>query len=83
MSLLHLSPQQARHLQLAAQGLLNPPRRKAGKADVLAAIRRMALLQIDTIHVRSGAQPLSSAAQPAGILRPRLAGRIARRRPFI
>lgn len=51
MSILHLSPQQARHLQLAAQGLLSPPRRKAGKADVLAAIRRMALLQIDTIHV--------------------------------
>ncbi|MCD5360464.1 winged helix-turn-helix domain-containing protein [Chromobacterium aquaticum] len=51
MSSLHLSLQQARHLQLAAQGLLTPPRRKADKADVLAAIRRMALLQIDTIHV--------------------------------
>ncbi|WP_337882497.1 winged helix-turn-helix domain-containing protein [Chromobacterium haemolyticum] len=51
MSILRLSPQQARYLQLAAQGLLSPPRRKAGKADVLAAIRRMALLQIDTIHV--------------------------------
>ncbi|OWY38090.1 hypothetical protein CEK28_14290 [Xenophilus sp. AP218F] len=47
----HLSLQQARHLQLAAQGLLNPPRRKAAKADALAAIRRMALLQIDTISV--------------------------------
>ncbi|TKC92480.1 winged helix-turn-helix domain-containing protein [Trinickia terrae] len=41
----------ARTLHLAAQGLLAPPRRKADKADVLAAIRRMAQLQIDTIHV--------------------------------
>ncbi|WP_269531364.1 winged helix-turn-helix domain-containing protein [Chitinimonas sp. BJYL2] len=48
---LHLSLQQARHLHLAAQGLLTPARRKAKPADVLAAIRRMALLQIDTISV--------------------------------
>lgn len=41
----------ARTLHLAAQGLLTPPRRKAVKADVLDAIRRMAQLQIDTIHV--------------------------------
>ncbi len=41
----------ARTLHLAAQGLLSPPRRKANKDDVLAAIRRMAQLQIDTIHV--------------------------------
>lgn len=41
----------ARTLHLAAQGLLTPPRRKATKADVLDAIRRMAQLQIDTIHV--------------------------------
>lgn len=41
----------ARTLHLAAQGLLAPPRRKATKADVLDAIRRMAQLQIDTIHV--------------------------------
>ncbi|TDR77785.1 winged helix-turn-helix domain-containing protein [Paludibacterium purpuratum] len=47
----HLSIQDARHLHLAAQGLLRAPRRKAGKADVLAAIQRMALLQIDTISV--------------------------------
>jgi uncharacterized protein len=40
-----------RTLHLSAQGLLSPPRRKAVKADVLAAIRRMAHLQIDTIHV--------------------------------
>ncbi|QDQ27159.1 winged helix-turn-helix domain-containing protein [Chitinimonas arctica] len=46
-----LSLAAARSLHLAAQGLLAPSRRKAGKADVLACIRRMALLQIDTIHV--------------------------------
>ncbi|OHX21702.1 winged helix-turn-helix domain-containing protein [Chromobacterium sphagni] len=51
MSSTHLSRQQARHLQLAAQGLLNTPRRKASKADALEAVRRMALLQIDTISV--------------------------------
>ncbi|TPQ44818.1 hypothetical protein C2U71_15125 [Burkholderia ubonensis] len=49
--MLTLSPAAARALHLAAQGLLNPPRRKATKADVLDAIRRMAQLQIDTIHV--------------------------------
>ncbi|PHV12521.1 winged helix-turn-helix domain-containing protein [Chitinimonas sp. BJB300] len=47
----HLSISAARQLHLAAQGLLKPQRRKANKADVLAAIRRMALLQIDTISV--------------------------------
>jgi uncharacterized protein YcaQ len=47
----HLSLRAARHLHLAAQGLLERSRRKAGKDDVLAAIRRMALLQIDTISV--------------------------------
>ena len=41
----------ARTLHLTAQGLLAPPRRKATKTDVLDAIRRMAQLQIDTIHV--------------------------------
>ncbi|WP_322012313.1 winged helix-turn-helix domain-containing protein [Paraburkholderia sp. J12] len=41
----------ARTIHLAAQGLLAPPRRKATKADVLDAVRRMAQLQIDTIHV--------------------------------
>ncbi|EGI77503.1 winged helix-turn-helix domain-containing protein [Hylemonella gracilis] len=47
----HLSLAAARALHLAAQGLLTPPRKKAVKADVLAAIERMALLQIDTIQV--------------------------------
>ncbi|WP_175767559.1 winged helix-turn-helix domain-containing protein [Burkholderia cenocepacia] len=49
--MLTLSPASARALHLAAQGLLTPPRRKATKADVLDTIRRMAQLQIDTIHV--------------------------------
>jgi uncharacterized protein len=46
-----LGLQQARHLHLAAQGLLMPPRAKATRARVLATIERMRLLQIDTIHV--------------------------------
>jgi uncharacterized protein YcaQ len=46
-----LSLQAARALHLAAQGMLRAPRRKAVKADVLAAIRRMRMLQIDTISV--------------------------------
>jgi len=41
----------ARALQLHAQGLLQPPRRKPRRDDVVAAIERMRLLQIDTIHV--------------------------------
>lgn len=36
---------------LAAQGLIEPPRAPAVKADVLAAIRRMHVLQIDSISV--------------------------------
>lgn len=47
----HLPLSSARALHLQAQGLYRQSRRKAVKADVLAAIRRMALLQIDTIHV--------------------------------
>jgi uncharacterized protein YcaQ len=41
----------ARQVILAAQGLDNPPDRQAVKADILTAVRRMGLLQIDTIHV--------------------------------
>ncbi|HEX7049749.1 MAG TPA: crosslink repair DNA glycosylase YcaQ family protein [Longimicrobiales bacterium] len=48
---LHLSARAARLLLLAAQGLDRRPRRRARKPDVLAAIRRMGALQIDTIHV--------------------------------
>ena len=46
-----LGSQQARNLHLAAQGLLKPPRARAKRVSVLAAIQRMRLLQIDTIHV--------------------------------
>jgi uncharacterized protein YcaQ len=42
---------QARLLHLHAQGLLQPLRRRATRSDVVAAIERMRLLQIDTIHV--------------------------------
>lgn len=51
MALSQLSLKQARHLHLAAQGLLRPPKRKAQFADMLATLRQMSLLQIDTIHV--------------------------------
>ena len=46
-----LSPGAARALHLAAQGMLQPRRARATKDDVLAAIRRMGVLQIDTISV--------------------------------
>src|SRR4030067_2254341 len=41
----------ARNLMLTAQGLAKRPERPAKKKDVLAAIRRMGGLQIDTINV--------------------------------
>ncbi|SQI36405.1 Uncharacterized protein conserved in bacteria [Serratia plymuthica] len=41
----------ARALHLAAQGLLSPIKRKAKPDDVVTAIQRMGLLQIDTISV--------------------------------
>ena len=46
-----LTLQQARCLQLAAQGLLAPPARAATPAALRRCIARMQLLQIDTIHV--------------------------------
>src|SRR5438105_2893937 len=46
-----ISLQQARNLHLAVQGLLTPPRARATRGRVLAAIERMRLLQIDTIHI--------------------------------
>lgn len=49
--MLELSEAAARALLLAAQGLHERPARPAVKEDVLAAIRRMGALQIDTIHV--------------------------------
>lgn len=51
MSELILTTGAARALHLAAQGLGSAARRRAGKQDVLAAIRRMGMLQIDTINV--------------------------------
>jgi hypothetical protein len=51
LNILELTKQQARLVQLAAQGLLTPPAQPATREDVLASIRRMGLLQIDTIHV--------------------------------
>ncbi|ALN86969.1 hypothetical protein LC55x_3712 [Lysobacter capsici] len=46
-----LSLTQVRALHMHAQGLLTRPRKRATRADALAAIARMQLLQIDTIHV--------------------------------
>src|SRR5438445_4383975 len=48
---MRLSQASARSLLLAAQGLHASPAEPARKEDVLAAIRRMAGLQIDTISV--------------------------------
>ena len=42
---------QARSLQLAAMGLLTPPKARATRQSVLNAIRSMNVLQIDTISV--------------------------------
>ncbi len=46
-----ISIQMARNVMLAAQGLDQSPRQPAVKADVLEAVHRMCLLQIDTINV--------------------------------
>lgn len=51
MSVPQLSLTAARHLHLAAQGLLKKPRRRARPADILTTIQRMSLLQIDTINI--------------------------------
>lgn len=48
---MHLSHSGAQALMVAAQGLHRRPARAATKADVLATIRHMHVLQIDTIHV--------------------------------
>ena len=42
---------QAQRLHLAAQGLLTKPKTRAKAGDVVQAITRMRLLQIDSIHV--------------------------------
>ncbi|MGY5957619.1 winged helix-turn-helix domain-containing protein [Kosakonia sp. BK9b] len=51
MSVPHLSLTAARHLHLAAQGLLRKPSRRATPGDILQTIKRMSLLQIDTINI--------------------------------
>jgi len=48
---MHLSYTAAQALMVAAQGLHRRPERAATKADILETIRRMNVLQIDTIHV--------------------------------
>ncbi|MTH46757.1 winged helix-turn-helix domain-containing protein [Intestinirhabdus alba] len=48
---LQLSLADARHLHLAAQGLLKAPERRALPADILSTLSRMSLLQIDTINI--------------------------------
>lgn len=53
-----ISQVQARCLHLAAQGLLQPSRRQARRADLVSAIERMRLLQIDSIHVVARSQHL-------------------------
>jgi uncharacterized protein YcaQ len=51
MTVVQLSLRAARNLHLAAQGLLQKPRRRARPSDVADAITRMSLLQIDTINI--------------------------------
>lgn len=51
MSEIHLPARAARAVLLHAQGLEPAPSHAATREDVLAAIRRMEVLQIDTIHV--------------------------------
>ena len=51
MALPWLTLSAARHLHLSAQGLLKKPRRRAKPTDILPAIQRMSLLQIDTINI--------------------------------
>lgn len=46
-----LSLNQARAVMLATLGLFTPPAKPATKKDVLETIRRLSVLQIDTIHV--------------------------------
>ncbi|HEX5503828.1 MAG TPA: crosslink repair DNA glycosylase YcaQ family protein [Thermomicrobiales bacterium] len=55
---MELSLAGARALHLGAQGLLAPGCGPAGKANVLAAIRRMGALQIDAINVVARSQYL-------------------------
>ncbi|MDT4953138.1 MAG: uncharacterized protein QOJ02_1276 [Acidobacteriota bacterium] len=51
IALMKLSHDEAQAVMIAAQGLSRRPRRVANKRDVLQTIRRMSVLQIDTIHI--------------------------------
>ncbi len=55
---LRLSIDEARALMLAAQGLLHPPPARPTRADVLAMIERLGVVQIDTINVARRSQYL-------------------------
>lgn len=48
---MHLSPHAARLVLLAAQGVIDPPTQAATRADVLQTVRRLNVLQLDTIQV--------------------------------
>ncbi len=48
---MEFSAEAARTMLLAAQGLISPPGRPTEKGDVLEAVRRMGVLQIDSISV--------------------------------
>jgi uncharacterized protein len=48
---MRLTTNEARLVLLQAQGVLQGPKKRATKGDVLKAIRTMGALQIDTIHV--------------------------------
>jgi uncharacterized protein YcaQ len=48
---MRLTQTAAQHLLIAAQGLNTLPERETTPADVVAAIQRMAVLQIDTINI--------------------------------
>lgn len=49
--IVRLSIEEARAMMLAAQGLLYPPPAQPTRADVLAMIERLGVVQIDTINV--------------------------------
>ncbi len=69
MSVPHLSLTAARHLHLAAQGLLRKPSRRARPADILTTIQRMSLLQIDTINIVARSPYLVLFSRLGGIIR--------------
>ncbi len=51
MKFLELSHNEAKHIMLIAQGIQDTPQAPVERSDLLEAIRRMGLLQIDTISV--------------------------------